>query len=63
MIKIDPADSPWEIACQLINSTTTVKSLLSPALITVKVFDVEDLRKIGEHLLNYCNVEGGETDA
>ena len=58
-IKIDPMDEPWEIACQLINSTTVVKPLLSPEPITVKVFEVEELRKIGEHLINYCNVEGG----
>ncbi len=59
-IKINPTDTPWEIACQLINLTTEVNSLLSPTLITVKVFEVEELRKIGEHLLNYCNVEGGD---
>lgn len=58
-IKINPMSEPWEIACRLINSTTKVKSLFSTEPITVKVFEVEELRKSGEHLINYCNVEGG----
>ena len=58
-IKINPTDTPWEIACQSINSTIEAKSLLSPTPIVVKAFDNEELRKIGEHLLNFCNVEGG----
>lgn len=58
-VKINTTDSPWEAACRLINAKIKVVNLFSETH-EVPCFEVDELRKIGEHLLNYCNVEGGE---
>lgn len=60
MIKIDEHDTSWEIACMLINATHTVHNRFSGKDYEEQMFDLEDLRKIGEHLINYVNTEQEE---
>ena len=57
-IEITPYDTPWEIACMFINAEYGYKNILNQDVIG-KFFEKEDLRRIGEHLINYCNVEKG----
>lgn len=57
-IEITPYDTPWEIACMLINAEYEYKNILNQD-VTGKFFKNEDLRRIGEHLINYCNTEKG----
>lgn len=60
-IKTTPYDTPWEIACMLINAEYEREYFLTKEKYMSKFFDIEDLRRIGEHLINYCNTEkGGE---
>lgn len=60
-IKITPYDTPWEIACSLINAEYERINLLNQNIVT-KFFDIEDLRCIGEHIVNYCNTEQKEIE-
>jgi hypothetical protein len=53
-IEIIPYDTPWEVACMLINARHTKNGYTEP------FFAVDDLRRVGEHLINFCNTEGGE---
>ncbi|MBO5715541.1 MAG: hypothetical protein J6S23_04005 [Clostridia bacterium] len=55
-IKITPYDTPWEIACMLIGAKYEYQNILNETVVS-NFFDIEDLRRIGEHLINYCNVE------
>ena len=55
-IKIAPYDTPWEIACMLINAEYRHTNMLSQEVVS-PFFDKEDLRRIGEHLIGYCNAE------
>ena len=55
-IEITPYDTPWEIACMLINAEYKYTNILNKDVIG-KFFEIEDLRRIGEHLINYCNTE------
>lgn len=57
-IEITPYDTPWEIACMLINAEYQYTNILKQDVIG-KFFEIEDLRRIGEHLINYCNTEKG----
>ena len=57
-IEITPYDTPWEIACMLINAEYEYTNILNQDVIG-KFFENEDLRRIGEHLINYCNTEKG----
>ena len=57
-IKITPYDTPWEIACMLINAEYKYTNILNQDVIG-KFFEIEDLRRIGEHLINYYNTEKG----
>ena len=59
-IKITPYDTPWEIACMLINATYQFTNVLGKEVVST-FFDKEELRRIGEHLINYCNAEREET--
>ena len=59
-IKITPYDTPWEIACMLINATYQLTNVLGKEVVST-FFDKEELRRIGEHLINYCNAEREET--
>lgn len=57
-IEITPYDTPWEIACMLINAEHKYTNILNQDVVR-KFFENEDLRRIGEHLINYCDVEMG----
>ena len=59
-IKITPYDTPWEIACMLINAKHRFTNVLGQEVVST-FFDKEELRRIGEHLINYCNAEREET--
>ena len=60
-LKITPYDTPWEIACMLINAEYEGKNILNLDVVN-KFFDIEDLRRIGEHIVNYCNTEQKEIE-
>lgn len=55
-IKITPYDTPWEIACMLINAEYECTNILKQDVAT-RFFELADLRRIGEHIVNYCNAE------
>ena len=55
-IKITPYDTPWEVACMLINAQHDVTNLFGQSDL-VPFFEKQDLRRIGEHLIGYCNIE------
>ena len=55
-IKITPYDTPWEIACMLINTEYECKNMLNQNIV-IRFFELDELRRIGEHLVNYCNAE------
>ena len=55
-IKITPFDTPWEVACMLINAEYENKNVFGEKILC-QYFNNEDLRRIGEHLINYTNVE------
>ena len=57
-IEISPYDTPWEVACMLINAEYEYTNIFNQDVIG-KFFEIEDLRRIGEHLINYCNAEKG----
>ena len=56
-IKITPYDTPWEVACMLINAEYRHTNMLNQEVVS-PFFDKADLRRIGEHLVNYCKAEG-----
>lgn len=55
-IEITPCDTPWEIACMLINAQRDVTTVFSGKY-KAPFFELAELRRIGEHLINYCNAE------
>lgn len=59
-IEITPYDTPWEIACMLINTKYRFKPNFGEEVVST-FFDKEELRRIGEHLIGYCNAEREET--
>ncbi len=58
-IIITPYATPWEVACMLINAEYTGKNIFNQEVIN-RFFEIEDLRRIGEHIVNYCNTEQKE---
>lgn len=60
-IEITPYDTPWEIACMLINAKHRFTSVLGQEVVST-FFEKDELRRIGEHLINYCNAEREETE-
>ena len=60
-LKITPYGTPWEIACMLINAEYERKDILGQT-VTENFFDFDDLRRIGEHIVNYCNTEQKEIE-
>ena len=62
MIEICEHDTSWEIACMLINATCTIHNRFTGKDYEEQMFDLEDLRRIGEHLINYVNVEQEDCD-
>ena len=59
-IKITPYDTPWEISCMLINAKYLYTNVLGQENVST-FFNKDELRRIGEHLINYCNAEREET--
>lgn len=55
-IEITPYDTPWEVACMLINAQCEATNLFGQTGL-VPFFKKQDLRRIGEHLIGYCNTE------
>ena len=60
-LKITPYDTPWEIACLLINAEYEREDIFKQT-VTEKFFELDDLRRIGEHIINYCNTEQKEIE-
>ena len=60
-IEITPYDTPFEIACMLINAKRKFTNVFGQEAVST-FFEKEELRRIGEHLINYCNVEREETN-
>lgn len=58
-IKITPYDTPWKIACMLINAKHQFTNVLGQEVVST-FFDKAELQRIGEHLINYCNAEREE---
>ena len=58
-IEITPYDTPWEIACMLINARYERERFFTKEKYIGDFFDIDDLRRIGEHLINYCNTDKG----
>ena len=59
-ITITPYDTPWEVACMIINAEYKHENIFNQEVIS-QFFNKADLRRIGEHLINYCNAEREET--
>ena len=59
-IEITPYDTPWEIACMLINAKHQFTNDLGQEIVST-FFNKAELRRIGEHLINYCNAERDES--
>ncbi len=55
-IEIEKGDSPWEIACLLINAQYLGTSLSGKPL-AQDFFEKDELKRIGKHLVNYCEAE------
>ena len=55
-IEIEKGDSPWEIACLLIGAKYTGESVSGKPLVR-NFFAKDELRRIGEHLVNFCQTE------
>lgn len=62
MISIDEYDTPWEIAIALINAEVESVNPFTKRPNRAKAFDINDLKRIAEHLMNYAEVEEHETD-
>ena len=58
-IEITAGDTPWEVACMLINAKYTYENMYGHAS-TVPMFNTKDLQKIGEHLMNFAKTECAE---
>ena len=60
-IEITPYDTPWEVACMLITAEWKCTTVLVGKE-KRPFFDLPDLRRIGKHIINYCNTEreGGD---
>ena len=58
-IEITKYDTPWEIACMLIDAEYAIYEVtdMFDKKVVDRFFDLEDLLRIGEHLVNYCNTE------
>lgn len=55
-IIIELSDTPWEVACKIINATYRATNCLNQE-VDCKFFDLPDLKRIGEHIVNYCYSE------
>ena len=59
-IEITPYDTPWEVACMIINAEYKYENIFNQEVIS-PFFNKADLRRIGEHLINYCKAESEAT--
>ena len=59
-ITITPYDTPWEVACMIINAEYKHENIFNQEVIS-PFFNKADLRRIGEHLMNYCKAESEST--
>ena len=59
-ITITPYNTPWEVACIIINAEYKHENIFNQEVIS-PFFNKDDLRRIGEHLMNYCKAESEET--
>lgn len=55
-IKITPYETPWEVACKIINAKYEGTNIFNQKIIA-PFFDLAELQKIGEHIANYCKAE------
>lgn len=55
-IEITPYDTPWQVACALINAKYEQKDVFNRPMMG-EFFLLEDLKRIGEHLVNYSKAE------
>lgn len=55
-IKIRAINTPWEVACMLINTKIECEDIFGTAQ-ECPMFTNKELQKIGEHLVNYAKVE------
>ena len=55
MIQIDEYDTPWEVACKLINATHTITIFNKER--EEEMFHNEDILAIAHHLGNYARTE------
>ena len=55
-IKISHYDSPWEVACSIINAQYKCENIFGQ-IIEKPFFEPDELRRIGEHIVNYCKTE------
>lgn len=55
-IVISLFDEPWEVACKIINAEYTTTNIFDNE-IKEPFFDIDELKKIGEHIVNWCNTE------
>lgn len=52
VVKITGSDTPWEISCKLINAKTFLgEGIIKP------MFEMAEIKRIGEHLVYYATVE------
>lgn len=59
-IRFTQGDTPWEIACALINAEIETTNILTGNKMTTNCFTLADLKRIGEHIVNYCKTEDFE---
>lgn len=55
-IEITPYDTPWQVACALINAKYEHRDFFDRPIMG-EFFLIEDLKRIGEHLINYSKAE------
>ena len=60
MIEIGEYETPWEVACKLIDATEERKDPFTHRMREEKVFSVDELKLIGKHLISYYDVEKEE---
>ena len=60
MIEIHEDDTPWEVACKLINTERVADTFFGKRV--MPVFEPPELRRIGEHLIHYVDTECKEVE-
>ena len=60
-IEITPYDTPWEIACMIINAEHETTDIFNQKC-KRPFFSIDDLQRIGEHIVNFCKTEYKEME-